>query len=233
MCLNLLYRIRLEERGEKMLSKLKQAIIDGDEEAAKSFSEKISSEGMDPLEAINGAVIPAARAAGEKFEKGEFFVPNLLLSTDAMKAAINIFTAGMSEKSKEELGKEGTVVIATVEGDIHDIGKNIVALLLEVNGFQVHDLGRDVNSMDIVNRALDVKADIIALSSLMTTSMPSQQDVIDMLKAMKVRDRFLVMIGGGSVTEDWAEEIGADGYTETAEEAVRLAQALMKKGGTG
>lgn len=212
-----------------MLNKLKQAIIDGNDEAAKSVSKEIAVEGIDPLEAINEAVIPAARMAGEKFEKGEFFLPHLLLAADAMKAAIDVLTVGMSDATREELGKEGTVVIATVEGDIHDIGKNIVALLLEVNGFQVHDLGRDVNSLDIIRRAMDVNADIIALSSLMTTSMPSQRDVIEMLEAMDVRDRFIVMIGGGSVTNEWAIEIGADRYSETAEGAVKLAKELLRK----
>jgi methanogenic corrinoid protein MtbC1 len=167
--------------------------------------------------------------AGEKFENGEFFLPHLLLAADAMKAAIDVLTAGMSDATREELGKEGIVVIATVEGDIHDIGKNIVALLLEVNGFQVHDLGRDVNSLDVIRRAMDVKADIIALSSLMTTSMPSQRDVIEMLEAMDIRDRFIVMIGGGSVTNEWAIEIGADRYSETAEGAVKLAKELLRK----
>jgi trimethylamine corrinoid protein len=212
-----------------MLNRLKQAIIDGNDEAAKSVSKEIAIEGIDPLEAINEAVIPAARMAGEKFEKGEFFLPHLLLAADAMKAAIDVFTVGMSDATREELGKEGTVVIATVEGDIHDIGKNIVALLLEVNGFQVHDLGRDVNSLDIIRRAMDVNADIIALSSLMTTSMPSQRDVIEMLEAMDISDRFIVMIGGGSVTNEWAIEIGADKYSETAEGAVKLAKELLRK----
>jgi len=212
-----------------LLNKLKQAIIDGNDGAAKSVSKEIIVEGIDPVEAINEAVIPAARMAGEKFEKGEFFLPHLLLAADAMKAAIDVLTVGMSDATREELGKEGTVVIATVEGDIHDIGKNIVALLLEVNGFQVHDLGRDVNSLDIIRRAMDVNADIIALSSLMTTSMPSQRDVIEMLEAMDIRDRFIVMIGGGSVTNEWAIEIGADRYSETAEGAVKLAKELLRK----
>lgn len=212
-----------------MFNRLKQAIIDGDNESARSVSKDIIVEGIDPLEAINEAVIPAARIAGERFEKGEFFLPHLLLAADAMKAAIDVLTTGMSDATKEELGKEGTVVIATVEGDIHDIGKNIVALLLEVNGFQVHDLGRDVNSLEVIRRAMDVKADIIALSSLMTTSMPSQRDVIEMLEAMDIRDRFIVMIGGGSVTNEWAIEIGADRYSETAEGAVKLAKEALRK----
>ena len=212
-----------------MLYKLKQAIIDGNDEAARSVSKEIIVEGIDPLQAVNEAVIPAARMAGERFENGEFFLPHLLLAADAMKAAIDVLTTGMSDATREELGKEGTVVIATVEGDIHDIGKNIVALLLEVNGFQVHDLGRDVNSLEVIRRAMDVKADIIALSSLMTTSMPSQRDVIEMLEAMDIRDRFIVMIGGGSVTNEWAIEIGADRYSETAEGAVKLAKEALRK----
>lgn len=214
-----------------MLNKLKQAILNGNDEAAKTVSKEAIAEGIDPLEAVNEAVIPAARMVGEKFEKGEFYLPHLLLAADAMKAAINVLTSGMSEERKKELGKEGTVVIATVEGDIHDIGKNIVALLLEVNGFMIHDLGRDVNSLDIIRRAVDVNADIIALSSLMTTSMPSQRDVIEMLEAMGLRDQFIVMIGGGSVTNEWAIEIGADKFSETAEGAVKMAMEILRERG--
>ncbi len=214
-----------------MLNKLKQAILNGNDEAAKTVSKEAIAEGIDPLEAVNEAVIPAARMVGEKFEKGEFYLPHLLLAADAMKAAINVLTSGMSEERKKELGKEGTVVIATVEGDIHDIGKNIVALLLEVNGFLIHDLGRDVNSLDIIRRAVDVNADIIALSSLMTTSMPSQRDVIEMLEAMGLRDQFIVMIGGGSVTNEWAIEIGADKFSETAEGAVKMAMEILRERG--
>jgi corrinoid protein of di/trimethylamine methyltransferase len=215
--------------GEKMFNKLKQAIMNGNDLVVKIVSKEIMAEGVDPLEAINEAVIPAARLVGEKFEKGELFLPHLLLAADAMNEAIDILTSGMSETSKKKLEKEGIVVIATVEGDIHDIGKNIVALLLEVNGFSIHDLGRDVNSLDIIRKAIDVKADIIALSSLMTTSMPAQRDVIQMLEAMKIRDQFIVMIGGGSVTNEWAIEIGADKYSETAEGAVKLAKEVLKE----
>ena len=214
-----------------MLSRIKQAIIDGNDEAAKTVSKEIIAEGIDPLEAVNEAVIPAARMVGDKFEKGEFYLPHLLLSADAMKAAIDVLTSGMSEERKKDLGKEGTVVIATVEGDIHDIGKNIVALLLEVNGFLIHDMGRDVNSLDIVRRAIDVNADIIALSSLMTTSMPSQRDVIEMLEAMGLRDQFIVMVGGGSVTNEWAIEIGAERFSETAEGAVKMAKEILRERG--
>lgn len=214
-----------------MLSRIKQAIIDGNDEAAKTVSKEIIAEGIDPLEAVNEAVIPAARMVGDKFEKGEFYLPHLLLSADAMKAAIDVLTSGMSEERKKDLGKEGTVVIATVEGDIHDIGKNIVALLLEVNGFLIHDMGRDVNSLDIVRRAIDVNADIIALSSLMTTSMPSQKDVIEMLEAMGLRDQFIVMVGGGSVTNEWAIEIGAERFSETAEGAVKMAKEILRERG--
>ena len=214
-----------------MLSRLMQAIIEGNDEAAKTVSKEIMAEGKDPLEVVNEAVIPAARTVGDKFEKGEFYLPHILLAADAMKAAIDILTSGMSEEKKKELGKEGTVVIATVEGDIHDIGKNIVALLLEVNGFLIHDLGRDVNSLDIIRKAIDVNADIIALSSLMTTSMPSQRDVIEMLEAMGLRDQFIVMVGGGSVTNEWAIEIGADRFSETAEGAVRMAKEILRERG--
>ena len=214
-----------------MFEKLKQAILDGNDEIAKIVSKEITVKGTDPLYAINEAVIPAARMAGEKFENGEFFLPQLLLAADAMKAAIDVLTSELSESWRKELGKEGTVVIATVEGDIHDIGKNILALLLEVNGFLIHDLGRDVNSLNIIKKATEVNADIIALSALMTTSMPSQRDVIEFLESMGLRDKFIVMVGGGSVSKEWAIEIGADKFSETADGAVKMAKEILRERG--
>jgi trimethylamine corrinoid protein len=125
--------------------------------------------------------------------------------------------------------KMGNVVIGTVSGDIHDIGKNIVALLLEVNGFDTHDLGKDVESMKFIERAGEVQADIMALSALMTTTKPTQKEVMDLLKEMDMHKKFLVMIGGAPTTSEWAEQIGADGWAETAEQGVKLAQKLIKE----
>ena len=217
--------------GNNLIEKLKKSIIDCDEEEAKRIANEILAAGIDPVKAVNEGISPAAKVVGEKFEKGEYFLTHLMLAGEAMKAASEILMSKLSEKEKERVSAEkvGSVVLATVSGDIHDIGKNILGLLLSVNGFKVYDLGKDVDAMTIVQKAIEAKADIIALSALMTTTMPAQKEVIDLLKAMGVRDKFVVLVGGGSTTREWAEEIGADGWAETAEEAVSLAKRLMEK----
>ena len=217
--------------GNNLIEKLKKSIIDCDEEEAKRIANEILAAGIDPVKAVNEGISPAAKVVGEKFEKGEYFLTHLMLAGEAMKAASEILMSKLSEKEKERVSAEkvGSVVLATVSGDIHDIGKNILGLLLSVNGFKVYDLGKDVDAMTIVQKAIETKADIIALSALMTTTMPAQKEVIDLLKAMGVRDKFVVLVGGGSTTREWAEEIGADGWAETAEEAVSLAKMLMEK----
>jgi len=217
--------------GNDLIEKLKKSIIDCNEEEAKRIANEILAAGIDPVKAVNEGISPAAKVVGEKFEKGEYFLTHLMLAGEAMKAASEILMSKLSEEEKERVSAEkgGSVVLATVSGDIHDIGKNILGLLLSVNGFKVYDLGKDVDAMTIVQKAIETKADIIALSALMTTTMPAQKEVIDLLKAMGVRDKFIVLVGGGSTTKEWAEEIGADGWAETAEEAVSLAKRLMEK----
>ncbi len=213
---------------EDLIRELKKEILEGDAEKARGIANKLLKRDFDPLEAINRAVTPAAKEVGEKFGKGEIFLTDLMFSAEAMQAANQVFLEKLSEQ-KRETKKIGKVVLATVAGDIHDIGKNIVKLLLDVNGFEVIDLGADVPSSAIIDRALESNADVIALSALMTTTRPSQKEVIDILREMNVRDKFIVMVGGGSVNEEWTEEIGADGWAETAEEAVKLAFKLIRE----
>jgi len=214
----------------ELIASLKKSITDCDEESAKRHAEKILKLRIDPLTAIREAVSPAARIVGERFERGEFYLADILLAAEAMKSATSILLTGVSERIKTDLEskKLGKVVVATVSGDIHDIGKNIVATMLSVNDFTVHDLGRDRPSMEIINRALETGADIIALSALMTTSMPSQKEVIDLLTAMRIRNRFAVIVGGGPTTKEWADQIGADAWAKDASEAVRVAQDIAK-----
>jgi len=214
-----------------MFQELAEAVINGDEETAKKVSGEIVKSGADRLEVVEKYLSPAMKRVGEKFEKGEYFLTNLMLSAEAMKSATGILTADMDKEARGRLKseKKGVVVVGTVAGDIHDIGKNILSLLLQANGFEVHDLGKDVSSMNFVEKAQEVNAGMIALSSLMTTTRPAQKDVIDLLKAMGLRNKYVVMVGGAPTTSDWAEEIGADGWAETAEEAVRVAEKSMKE----
>ena len=216
---------------EVLFEKLAKAVMNGDEETAKKVSEEIVKSGADRLEVIEKYLSPAMKRVGEKFEKGEYFLTNLMLSAEAMKSATGILTADLDKEARGRLkGEKGVVVIGSVAGDIHDIGKNILSLLLQANGSEVHDLGRDVPSMNFVEKAQEVNAGMIALSSLMTTTRPGQKDVIDLLKGMNLRNRFAVMVGGAPTTKEWAEEIGADAWAETAEEGVRVAQTIIKEG---
>lgn len=219
---------------EAILEKLKEAVMNGDEERARRVCEEIVKSGADPLVVIEKYLSPAMRLVGEKFEKGEYFLTNLMLSAEAMKSATGILTANLDKEARGRLkGDRGVVVIGSVAGDIHDIGKNILSLLLQANGLEVHDLGRDVPSMNFVEKAQEVKAGVIALSALMSTTRAGQKDVIDVLEGMGLRKKFAVIVGGGSTTKEWAEEIGADCWAETAEEGVSVVQGIMKERRTG
>jgi methylmalonyl-CoA mutase cobalamin-binding domain/chain len=165
---------------------------------------------------------------GERFEKGEVFLPDLLIAADAFNIAIGVLKPAM-EAQKKQVAKLGTVLIGTVNGDVHGIGKNIVAIVLEAYGFEVVDIGVDNPSLKFIEAAEKVKADVIGLSSLMTTTMPAQKEVIDILMEMNLRKKYLVIIGGGPVTKEWADKIGADGYAESAFQAVDMIKELLSQ----
>ena len=215
---------------ETLNERLKKFVINGQEDAAQKTASEILNAGVDPLEVIEMSLSSAMKTVGEKFEKGEYFLPDLMSAAAAMQAATRVLTAEMKEESKEKLKakKIGRVVVGTVSGDIHDIGKNILALLLEANRFDTYDLGKDVDSMKFIEKAAEVQADIIALSALMTTTKPAQKEVIEFLNEMRLGDRYIVMVGGAPTSKEWAEEIGADGWAETAEQGVKLAQTLIR-----
>ena len=195
-----------------------QAVLD----AAKQVIEK----GIDPVEAIEKGLSKGAIAVGEKFDKMEIFLTGLMMAADAMKAGMDIL---LPHISKEKIVKKGTVVSGTVKGDIHDIGKNILVALLRANGFDVYDLGTDVSTSKFIEEAEKVEAEIITLSALMSSTIGGQEDVIDYLKETGKREKFIVMVGGGPTTREWVEEIGADGWAETATEAIKLASELIAK----
>jgi len=217
--------------SETPLERLKKAIINGHEQDAERAAREILDADADPMLVMERELFPTIKSVGEKFEKGEFFLTDLMSAADAMRAASRVLAGSIKGGSKGKMTttRTGNVVIGTVSGDIHDIGKNIVALLLEVNGFETHDLGKDVESMKFIERAGEVQANIMALSALMTTTKPSQKEIMDLLKEMDLRKKFLVMIGGAPTTSEWAEQIGADGWAETAEQGVKLAQKLIKE----
>ena len=213
---------------EQVLQKLYEAVLNFDSTAAENAAKESMALNMDPIKAIEEGLAKGLREIGDKFERGELYLPHLIMGADAMEAAIKILEGHMTQAGLDATSR-GTVVIGTVEGDIHDLGLRIVSSMLRANGFKVYDLGFNTKSLDFIEKAKEVNADIIAVSSLMTTTMPFMKDLIESLEASGLRSKFLVVVGGGPVTEQWAKEIGADGYGRDAAEAVRAARELMKR----
>ena len=212
--------------SEALFAAMKQSIIDGDEEAAAAVAQQALDAGIDPLEAINAGYVAGMSYVGEQFAEGEMFLPDMMLAAEAMKAAVAVLEPEMTRRGTQRtmLGK---VVLGTVKGDIHEIGKNLVATMLSASGFEVYDLGVDVPFDKFIEKAREVNADIIGMSALLTTTMTGQRTVIEMLDDMGLRPKVKVMVGGAPVTRSWAAEIGADGMSEDAMGAVALAKKLV------
>ncbi len=210
---------------DESITTLKNAIVDLDEDLAEKTTGEILATEYDINEIIEKAITEAARIIGEKFESMEYFLGELLIAEEIITKSLNRFISDLPAGDKIE--KKGTVVIATVYGDIHDIGKNLFSQMLKIHGFEVHDLGNNVPSIQVVNRAMETGADIIALSSLMTTTMPSQKEVIEMLTAFGNREKIKIIIGGGSTSPEWNETIEADGWGETVWDGISMAKAIM------
>lgn len=212
--------------SQAIFEEMAQSIIDGEVEEAERLSHLAIEQGIDPLEAINLGYVKGLDYVGEEFGCGQMFLPDLVLGAEAMKAAVAVLEPEMAKSGSrwEALGK---VVIGTVQGDIHDIGKTLVATMLSANGFRVYDLGVDVSAAKFAEKAREVNADIVGISSLLTTTMVRQKDVIEALEDFGLRTKVKVMVGGAPVTERWAEEVGADGFSEDAIGAVNIAKGLV------
>jgi len=206
-----------------LLVNLSEAILGCDARRAADAAREIVAAGLDPVMVLKDTVAKIAAEVGDRFERGEYFLPHLVLAGNAIEAASQVLQSAVPTG---KLAQRKVIIIGTVEGDMHSLGKNIVAMMLRTNGFEVHDLGVNVRSSTFVQRAQEVKADIIALSCLMTTTLPYQREVLEDLQAQGLRERFKVIVGGGPVTEAWARQIGADGYGRDVTEAVQVAQAL-------
>jgi len=213
---------------EEIFEDLLRAVVDLDEEKGKRAGVKLIEEKINPVEGIEKGLSKGMKVIGEMFNKSEIYLPEMIMAADVFGSVMEILKPHISAESLDKV-KRGTVVIGTVKGDIHAIGKNIVAMLLETAGFTVYNLGEDVATSTFIEEARKVKADILGLSSLLTTTMPAQKDVIDILKETGERDKYTILIGGAPTSQDWADEIGADGYGETAESAVSLASELVAK----
>lgn len=210
---------------EKIFKEAKQTILDQNKDRAVELAQKIIADGLDGTELINKGFIPGISEVGDLFGRGQLFMPELVKAADVMKAVTNIINASLP--AQETQTQKGTVLIATVKGDVHDIGKCIVVSLLRANGYTVHDLGRDVDTDRIIEEAVKVNADIIGTSALLTTTMSCQKDVEDALKKAGLRDKFKTIVGGAPVTVRWAAKIGADAYAEDAGDAVIKVRELL------
>jgi len=210
---------------DKILKNLQKAVLEYDSSAAKNAAKAAIAAKMDPLKAIEKGLVPSIETIGEKFEKMEIYLPELMLAADAMRSALVLLLPLIPKGSK---GAKATVVIGTVQGDVHEIGKNIVSSMLMAGGFNVIDLGVDVKTITFVEEAKKANANIIGASALMSSTIGSQKDIIDLLVSQGSRKKHAVLVGGGPTTKEWAKEIGADGCGMTAVEAVKLAGKFAK-----
>ncbi len=213
----------------ELLKQMAQSIIDGDSDVSVRLAQQSIAEGMDPLKAISDGFVVGVNTVGDAFAAGDAFLPELVMAGEAMKAAVATLEPELARLGSERktLGK---VVMATVEGDIHEIGKSLVSTMLGASGFTVYDLGVDNASEKIIAKAIEVDADIIGLSALLTTTMIRQKEVIEMLDQRGLRKKIKVMVGGAPVTREWVQKIEADGYSEDAIGAVAVAKQLMGVG---
>lgn len=214
--------------SEELLKAMAQSIIDGEADVAADLAKQAVDAGMDPLDAITKGYIVGVNNVGDSFACGNVFLPELVMAGEAMKAAIAVLEPELKKKgaSREILGK---VVLATVEGDIHEIGKSLVGTMLNAAGFEVYDLGVNVPADKIIAKVEEVGADLVGLSALLTTTMVRQKEVIEAMDKKGLRNKTRVMVGGAPVTGDWVQKIEADGYSEDAIGAVNTAKKLMKE----
>ena len=207
------------------LKQLYDSVVSGDAKATQALTQQALADGVDPLTLVNEHMVPAMDEVGRRFEANEYFVPELLISARAMKGALELIRPLLTARGDQPLGR---VAIGTVKGDLHDIGKNLVGSLLEGGGFEVIDLGVNVTPEKLIATINEKNANIIAMSALLTTTMPAMKTTIDALTQAGVRGKVKVLIGGAPITQKYADEIGADGYSENAVGAVALAKKAVK-----
>ena len=211
---------------EENIEKLSNLVVEGDTDGAKSIIKDLLKSGSDPLKIVENGLTKGIRVVGERYGRGDLFLTELLLSAETMQDGMRILTPEIQKQNKE-LKRTGSMVIGTVAGDIHDLGKNIVIALFSANGFDVVDLGVDVPVQKFIDKVKELKPNILGLSALMTTTIPKQQEVMNELKSLGIRDDVKVMVGGAAANQAFANEIGADGYAENAIDAVSIAKQLI------
>jgi corrinoid protein of di/trimethylamine methyltransferase len=218
------------KRAMPDLKQLYEAVVKGDAKATLAITQQALAEGIDPLKLVNEYMVPAMDEVGRRFECSDYFVPELLISARAMKGALDLIRPLLAARGDQPVGR---VAIGTVRGDLHDIGKNLVASLLEGGGFEVIDLGVNVAPERFIATIREKNANIVAMSALLTTTMPAMKTTIEALKQAGVREKVKVLIGGAPITQKYADEIGADGYSENAVGAVALAKKAVASAAAG
>ncbi len=211
-----------------LFPKMTQSVLDGDPDAAIGLAREALSRGIDPMQAVSEGYLPGMQEVGRQFGNGQLFLPDVVLAAEAMKKANAIFEPEIKRRGLERQTL-GRVILGTVKGDVHEIGKSLVGTLLSANGFEVYDLGIDVPYEKFADKAREVNADVIGVSALLTTTMSGQRNVIEVLEDLGMRPKVKVIVGGAPVTRSWADEIGADGYSEDAIGAVELVKELLGK----
>jgi len=213
---------------EIVFSKMHSAIENYDADAAVTAANEAVSAGIDPAVALEKGFADPIRKIGEAFERMDIFLPELVMAANAMKAGVEVLEGALKARGSA-IAKKGVVVLGTVEGDIHDIGKTVVGAMFQANGYEVHDLGVEVPAPRFIQAAEETKADVIAMSALLSTTMLYQRDVIELLQSKGLKDKYFIIIGGAPVTQKWADEIGANGYGRDAIEAVRVLDSHAKE----
>lgn len=206
---------------------MKEAVLDGDEEEAVRLAEQALEEGLDLQKVMDEGFLAGIQEAGQLYEDEEYFLPDLVCSADAMKCALEVLDEAMKSDPNAQKGAAAKVALVTVQGDVHDIGKTIVGAMMTASGFEVYDLGTDVLNEDVIAKVKEIDPDVLGLSALLTTTMEEQGNIIEMLKAEGLREDVKVIIGGAPVNQAWADKITADGYSDNAIAAVKLAQTLL------
>ena len=210
----------------ELLEDLRRAITAGNAAGGKATAQACLNAGVSPEQAVETGVRGGLRVVGERFETGEIYLPDMILAAEASEAVMEVLEPAIAAKNAEG-ASAGTVVIGTAKGDIHTIGKSILTMLLKLDGYEVHDLGVDVGAVTFLEEARNHDADVIAISALLTSTLPGQRDVINLLNEVGERDRYVVLVGGAPVTQEWANQIGADGFSSTAAGGVTLARELL------
>ena len=211
--------------SQEMFEKLAQAVIDGEPEDAVELAQQALDAGLDPLECINQGLTKGIDRVGALFAEGEYYLPDLIIGGEAMKDALAILEPALASNQEREV--TGRVVLGTVEGDLHEIGKTLVGTMLTANGFEVTDIGIDKPASEFIAAVKESNATLIGASALLTTTIPEQQKIVEALAEAGLRDKVKVMVGGAPVTQAWADKIGADGYAEDAIAAVAVAKKLV------